>query len=383
MKKTILTLSLFLTVLTNYSQLKFYTNGGKTEVKQGKCGMSDLSVKVPLPAGITKYTKVRFFVFLTPNRSSASQAIYHCVWEKEELAGKTEIVVPLKKTDGSNDFYYGGYGIHWGTSLGSQSSLNIDNPCTDESRAEQIWNLSFELEGLTFLNNSYIDGLTDGVKHPTYQATSIKKWDNAIPFDYGFADPSIYTADKSFSVKKTYDFPVRIDPYEKEMTLSFNGSDILGQIKSVSGVSAEEVKQDFIKALKNNTLLKKEETKLEWNIELCYPCYAKKIKGSSDADSKMKEICNTPADWKPVKISGRDGFVLDIPRTLHFNRWNKEYLSASSEPKWSNLLVFVVEHNGKIFTGTLEYRSGDDYAGESLPAVEKFFKDVLNSFKAY
>ncbi len=385
MKRTIVFFLFILIETSSYAQLKFYTNNGKTEVKQGKCGMADLSVKIALPQGITKFTKVRFFVFLTPNRSSGSQAIYHCVWEKSELVGKTEMVVSLKTIDGTNEFYYGGYGIHWGASLGSKSSLNIDNPCTDENRAEQIWNLSFELEGLTFLNNSYIDGLTDGVKHPTYQASSLKKWDNAFPFDYGFTDQNIYTLDKSFSVKKTYDFPIRIDTYEKEMVLSFNGSDIIGQIKNVSNLTLEEVKQDFLKALKNNTLMKSEARKLDWTIELCYPCYAKKIKGNSETDLKMKEICNAPNDWKAMKVAGLDGFVLDIPRTLHINRWNKDYSSCSSseDVKWSNLLFFVVENKGKIYACTLEYRSGDVYSGESLPLVEKFFKEVLNSFKTY
>ncbi len=383
MKKSLFTLLLVLASIFSNAQLRFYTNGGKTEVKQGSCGMADLSVKVPLPAGTSKYDRVRFFIFLTPNAKSTSQAVYHCVWKKQDLAGKSEVMVDLKTADGSNDFYYGGYGIHWGSSLGSASALDIDKPCSDENRADQIWNLSFELEGSMYTGDAYIDGMTDGLKRPTYQATSLKSWDNAFPFDYGYTDPNIYTTNKTFSIKKKYDVPVDISAYEDEMSLSV-ASQILCTFKSYTNTNTEEVKQDIIKAIKNKTLLKSEETKFSWNLEICYPCFAKKIKASDDtnADATMKSICTNQSSWKPAKVGGKDGFVLDIPKTLHMNRWSPDYsnIRTNSEVTWAKFMAFVVESNGMVYTGIIEYREG---ANAESPIVEKLFNDIYQSFKIY
>ena len=378
MKKAILILSLFLVAFEQQAQLKFYSGGGKTEVKQGKCGMTDLKVRIPVPANAASFDKLKFHVFLTPNSKTMldpySSPVFIAFIEKEDYAGKATIDLVLKGEDGSSQFAHRNSAV---------SIMDIDAPCSDEKRIEQNFKLSFELEGLKFLKNIIN---ANGEQEPQYTAVSIKKFPDAFPFDYGFSDPNVYTLDKSFSVKKSYDFPVRVDPYEKEMTLSFSGSDILGQLKSVSGLSIEEVKEDALKALRNNTLPKTEETKVSWNMEMCYPCLAKKIKSSddADADAKLKTACATTATWTATKISGLDGFVLDVPRTLHYYRWSKEASKiSSSELKWGTLLIFAVEKKGKVYIGTFEFRSGDAYDGESIKLVEKFFKEAMASFKVY
>ena len=386
MKTITLILLLSLITSTGFAQLKFFTNDGKTEVKQGKCGLTDLMVKVPIPETAANYDKLRFFVFLTPNRESNSQAIYECHLEKDMFKGKKEVQIILKSTDGTNEFYYGRYGMNWGNTFGSTSSLNIDKPCSNPERVEQIYNISFELEGMKFLKNDY---LTDGNlgKQPIYQLSILKKWPNAFPMDYGVVDFNSMSSDKSFSISKTYDVPVEISHDDDETVISVNSA-IIGSLKSIpaSQNSIEEVKTDIILALKKGTLYNYEDPKLRWNIDLCYPCYAKKIKkgGNADLNTQLKEICASPAEWKPAKISGLDGYILDIPKTIDAQNWSAEdskpRVSEGDEIPWRKFMAFAVESKGKVFVGVIEYRKGNQ-AGEEI--IAKFFNDIVASFKIY
>jgi len=143
----LIALMIFLLKL-NAQELKFYTSVGKTEVKQASCKTKDLSVKVPIPANSSTYNKIRFFV--APNRQAKSSAVYHVTWQKEDLAGVKEMTLVLKSEDKVNEFHYGGYGMPNGVSNGNSSALDIDFPCFLDTRTEQFYKLSFELEGLKF-----------------------------------------------------------------------------------------------------------------------------------------------------------------------------------------------------------------------------------------
>jgi hypothetical protein len=386
MKTITLALLLSLITATGFAQLKFFTNNGKTEIKQGKCGLSDLMVKVPIPETAANYDKLRFFVFLTPNRETNSQAIYECHLEKDMFKGKKEVQIVLKSSDGTNDFYYGRYSFDWGNTFGSPNSLDIDKPCSNPERVDQIYNISFELQGQKFQKKQDV-GQSNIDIQPIYQSVILKKWPNAFPMDYGVVDFNSMSTDKSFSISKTYDVSAEIQHYDEETVISV-GSAILGTFKSIpaSQHSIEDVKADIILTLKKRTLYKYEDPKLSWNIDLCYPCYAKKVKKGDHADlnTQLKEICTAPADWKPAKLSGLDGFILDIPKTLDFQNWSAEdskpRVSEGDDIPWRKFMAFAVESKGKVFVGVIEYRKGNQ-AGEEI--IAKFFNDVVASFKVY
>lgn len=386
MKKVFLCLLLVLAIGTSFAQLKFYTNGGKTEIKQAKCGIRDLQVKVPIPETVNNYDKLRFYLFLTPKRESGSQLIYECHFEKEVFNGKKELMITLKSEDGSNDFYSGRYGMNWGYAMGDPSALNIDKPCNNPERIDQIYLISFELEGMKFQKMDYLSEGNSG-KQPIYQTVLLKKWPNAFPIDYGIVDINSMSSDKSFSIRKTYDIPVEIRHDNDETVISVSSA-ILGSIRSFPATqhSIEELKADLILGIKKTTLYNYEDPKLRWNIELCYPCYAKKVKKGSHAElnDKLKEICASPADWKPAIVGGMDGFILDIPQTLDSQNWSAEdskpRVAEGDEIPWRRLMAFVVESKGKIVIGVVEYRRGNE---SGSPMVANFFNDLVSSIKVY
>ncbi len=380
-------------------QLKFYTNQGKQEVKQAGCQTKDLMVKVPIPANASGYDKVRFFVFRTSNAASESQAVYQCVWDKEDLKGKTEMMVVLKSEDNVNEFHYGGYGINWGNPTGSGSALKMDEPCADESRTDQIWKISFELEGMKLNRVDYIPGITTGVKYPIYNLNTLKKWPDALPYDYGKVDMSFYSSDRSFSVKKVYsvtyngktlDMPAEISVQDAELYARLGSGMMTITSFPTSKMSVEDVKQDLIKRIKKSTLASvkaNEEPKESWPLNFCYPCYSKKLKkaGIDEYDNAMAEECTNKADWKPAKISGNDGFVFLTNRGLlsELFAWSFDEQKAVADNdgviRWQSVHLFVVEHKGKVFVG-IGTNTSDKKSSEYLP---KFYNDVMESLKLY
>lgn len=384
-----LTLILLVFCLSGFTQdLKFFTNNGKTEVKQGNCNIKDLIVKVPIPPNAASYDRVRFWVFVSPNRNTNTYAAYHCNWEKGALAGKKEITIVLKNETGENEFYQGEYAKDYGRApLGSPSALNINKPCNDVERVDQIYNLSFELEGMKYLRDDNV-GVGHYQKEPIYQLSILKKWHNIFPYDYGKVDPAYFSEDKLFSVKKTYDNPTELSTSGNEIKVSMaNGLMKIEHIPSTT-MSLEEMKLDIIKAIKKATLasIKSSEEPKSWSLEFCYPCYSKKLKKSTfeEYDNAMAIECAQPADWKPVKIDGKDGFVFSTNRGLKSANydWNfeaqKPELRDDGKIHWVSLFVFLVEHKGQVFVGL----GTNGYVG-SPEFMPKFYNDVMESFKLY
>lgn len=371
----------------NAQELKFYTSDGKTEVKQASCKTKDLLVKVPIPANSSTYDKIRFFVFVTPNRQAKSSAVYHVTWQKEELAGVKEMTLVLKSEDKVNEFHYGGYGMPNGVSYGNGSALDIDFPCSLDTRTEQFYKLSFELEGLKFSRYGFNE---TGVKEAVYSLNTLKKWHDYFTYDYGKADQNMYTEDRKFSIKKVYDNETELQVSKSEIA-AYMGAGLMNiRYLPVSSMSVEDIKKDIINTIKKGTLnsiKSSEEPKESWQMEFCYPCYAKKIKkgGDQQIDDQVAKECASPADWKPIKINGKDGFVFETNFGLKSGArgWDRE----SSKPLpfederfgWQSFLAFVVEHEGNVYVGvgynTSEYKSA--------PYLPKFFKDVMESIKFY
>lgn len=388
MKKAFIILLCILVVHTSLAQeLKFFTSQGSKEVKQANCSMNDLTVKVPIPAIAATYDKVRFFVFVTPNRAAKSQAIYHVTWNKDDIAGKKEVELVLKSEDGVNEFYYGGYGMINGVSYGSGSALKMDWPCNDEKRTEQIWKISFELEGLKYARHDFNE---TGVKEPVYNLNTLKKWHDALSYDYGKVDFNFYSEDKTFSIKKVYDYETTFYPMGNEVRIAMgNGIMVINHFPT-SKMNIDEVKSDIIKSIKRSTLgsvKSSEEPKESWPMEFCYPCFSKKLKkgGNEEYDKAMEAECANVADWRPEKIGGQDGFVF----TTNFGlksagyAWNydsqKPVIPDDGKIKWQSVLVFVVQFKEKVFVGIGYYTE----TGKSPEYLPKFYKDIVQSFKVY
>lgn len=385
MKKLSFICLMVLLLKLNSQELKFYTSENKTEVKQASFKTKDLTVKVPLPANISNYDKIVFLAIISPYREFRTQVAYHITWEKEALIGKKEVEIVLKSEDGINEFHKG-FVLPDGVSYGDASALKIDWPATDLERTDQIWKLSFELQGLKF---ERIAVNTLGVRAPVYNSNSLKKWNNYLPYDYGAADQAYYSQDKTFSVSKKYDADTEISAGEDkgQQWLNLSAGPVLFQIKTFDKTTVEEIKQDIVKSLKNNSLATGSNTKFDYNIELCYPCYAKKIRSCTEDKATInivKESCSSITDWKPSKVGGLDGFVLDIPNAITKYEWRTDGTMVcvdSTDPfPWKKLFIFVVENKGKVYTGVLEHRNGTKPASE---LAIKLFNDFFSSFKIY
>ncbi len=389
MKKTLfLALFAFLFTMAN-AQLKFFTDGGKTEVKQGKVGMKDLMVRVPIPAGLNTFDKARLYIWLTPNSSVSSLDVYYYTLEKEVFLNKKTVDIILKNPDGSSTFEY---------SSVAGSFMEIDHPAKDPTRSEQVFQLSFELQGMKFEKYTF----DNGNKEPYYSFAKLSKYYNIFPFDYGKAESDYFSQSKICSIKKKYDINVDLAaPFGETDGIrailytqaqgDYNGGTAMFDIVThpVSEMSLEETKTDimnYLIASSSARLTKKlTEAKKNYNMEIFYPCYSKKNgkSGSSEVDKMVDEMCANPVSWQAKKVGNLDGFILDFPfvhsRHCKYGDDYKTAMGVDHAHKKHKLVVFVGEHKGKIFVGKGVNLDGPP----TTPEITKFFNDVIASFKVY
>lgn len=384
--KKVISLSLILCwAASSFAQLKFFTDNGKTEVKQGKCGMKDLMVRVPVPASMTNYEKARFYIYLSPKSSARALGVYYYSMNKADYAGKKTVDIVIKAEDGTSAFEY---------ASAAGSYMEIDFVCTYEKRADQIFNLSFEWQGVTIEQQPY--------EEPKMFFASLQKFYDSFPFDFGKTEPDYYSANRSFSLKKSYEVDADVSRhafFDESLRASFgivgdgkyNPGEAVVYVHSYpsSVMSLEETKKDivtYLTKMSSPSMSKKAtDSKTDWHLEFFYPCYSSKNGKSGDAelDKKVEQMCTTPAAWQSKKVGNLPASVLEFPVIFDKGYKNddgyKTSVSTNYEGRTRKLVIWAGELNGKIFVGRAYIEGGPPTPAEAL----KFLDDAMNSFKAY
>jgi len=431
MKKIILStlLSVFLTGFM-FGQLSFYTENGGKKITQGNLKLDDIQVVFPIESSYLNHDQVQFSIAVSPNSEYKTLAVYSAQIKSDQLKGKKEVKLWLKRSGGNSDFKYG-YQV-----------MDINWPANDRKRTQQIWNLSLKVHGMDVTRYEYKDdGYGNVKKEPVYNLTLLKNYPDSFPYDYGVVEQNYFSNDKLFAVKKSYtskenvnirstnkDIDVNRDK-NKDMNNPLHQKLVIGTVSSnsnadaskdmnqihleteasngsvlhfsmisfpTSKLSLEETKLDLVNYLKyyanrNNTTAVNKLPKymVKWEMELgkgltyFYPGYGVKLGKTGDNKAALAKYGEEPL-WEKQDISGKNFEILRFSGIFDGNSSSynssdplkRMYVKEGKIEEFKTLSLIVGEYNGRVYV--IAFYDKGRKSGLSDSDIN-FFQEVISN----
>jgi hypothetical protein len=401
MKKTNILLGfLFVYAGLSFGQLSFLSEG--TKVESGSCQTKDLKVDILVTPEMSNYDALRVTVKNATNSKASSLASYSVDLKKEVFSGKKFFSLWLKQVNGSSSFY--------------KNSQNVEDliswPCSQKSRTEQFWTLSFEVIGINITGYEWQTINGSAQKVTQYNTAILQRYPDVFKMDYGAVSDNFVSKTGKFSLmrfpsaeNKVHDYEPPLFAGEKEqfqLVYHYNGNDnnndyiMFGvRVLKASDFSIEQAQNDIINAIKKSTnkynpadQRKIEDPKEEWlngafHVNSFYPGFllSPGKSGVKEFDAEVKALTKKELVWKDKVIGNLECKYLELDVYYKGEFWknssNQAYVNKENQGKSRKLIVFVGTKGNDTYVGAM-YKDGKD--PQLSTKEQNFWNNVLNSF---
>jgi hypothetical protein len=381
MKKTIFILLMIAFAIKGSAQCKFYTNSGATLITETKCGeFKDITVKIPVPANVSKYDAFSIKVFLSSLNDVQATYEFNKNKIQSKLIGKKEVSLLLISADGkSSDF-----------SFADASITNAD--LCDNPRKWSMDKITATVKATGWVILSYNTESHWDDSKGVWVSEQVPVWDdgeltsegiftiNQIPLSNGVTDESnklsIKLANPSNSSYFTYNPSEVGNDYEGGIKVNDKS---LGEDLTIKILYFNESKHplDFIKSDLLKLFTGKNKPELKWEY-MDYFDYNNKLEYQPPTTTLKKNTTNKAAtDFETVNIDSKDFF--------HFVYNQKKHPSAYyPNPSMPAMRVHIYLYYKAPYIVVVSSWIEDsllDRGEETITKAEEIIKSTVGSIK--